>query len=147
MDLIRQIQKDGGNWYNYDVTFRRIKERDDTLPWSQVDQILYSRSLFKKTNSVRVVICEIFISSIGSRPGDREMKENNFFFGRGYEHRPTARGRFTHILGVRVMLIVEDPTVNVKYRTAIKALFFTLICVLNVKWASFMFINIHILSY
>ena len=51
MDLIRQIQKDGGDWYNYDVTFRRTKERDDTLPWSQVDQILYSRSLFKKPNS------------------------------------------------------------------------------------------------
>lgn len=67
--------------------------------------------------------------------------------GGSYEHRPTARSRFTHILGVRVMLIVENPTVIVKYRTAIKALFFTLICVLNVKWASFMFINIHILSY
>jgi len=72
--------------------------------------------------SVRVDICEIFIRSIGSRPGDREM-EKTFFFGRSYEHHPTAKGRFKHILGVRIMLIVEDPTVIVKYRTAIKALF------------------------
>jgi hypothetical protein len=28
----------------------------------------------------RVDICEIFIPSIGSRPGDREMEENNIFW-------------------------------------------------------------------
>ena len=52
-----------------------------------------------------------------------EKWKKTIFFGRSYEHHPTAKGRFKHILGVRVMLIVEDPTVIVKYRTAIKALF------------------------
>jgi hypothetical protein len=33
--------------------------------------------------SVRVDICEIFIPSIGLRPGDREMEEY-IFFGRRY---------------------------------------------------------------
>ena len=48
--LIRTICKDGGNWYYYDTTFRRTKLTDDTLPWSQVDQILFSRCLIKKSS-------------------------------------------------------------------------------------------------
>ncbi|VDI06524.1 Hypothetical predicted protein [Mytilus galloprovincialis] len=45
MDLIRQIQKDGGDWYFYDVNFRQLMQNDDTLSWSYVDQILHTRSL------------------------------------------------------------------------------------------------------
>ncbi|CAC5357790.1 unnamed protein product [Mytilus coruscus] len=45
MDLIRQIQKDGGDWYFYDVNFRQSMQNDDTLSWSYVDQILHTRSL------------------------------------------------------------------------------------------------------
>lgn len=60
MDLIRSLQKDGGDWYNYDVTFRKAKQADISLSWRQVDQVLYSRALMKKlggpsitTNSFR----------------------------------------------------------------------------------------------
>lgn len=60
MELIRSIQKDGGDWYNYDVTFRKAKQADISLSWRQVDQVLYSRALMKKlggpsitTNSFR----------------------------------------------------------------------------------------------
>ncbi|CAC5391431.1 unnamed protein product [Mytilus coruscus] len=35
MDLIRQIQKDGGDWYFYDVNFRQSMQNDDTLSWSR----------------------------------------------------------------------------------------------------------------
>lgn len=45
IDLIRQIQKDGGDWYFYDTNFRQIMQNDDTLSWSYVDQVLHTRSL------------------------------------------------------------------------------------------------------
>lgn len=48
MDLIRSLQKDGGDWYNYDATFRKAKQADISLSWRQVDQVLYSRALIKK---------------------------------------------------------------------------------------------------
>lgn len=48
MDLIRSLQKDGGDWYKYDVTFRKAKQADISLSWRQVDQVLYSRTLMKK---------------------------------------------------------------------------------------------------
>lgn len=48
MDLIRSIQKDGGDWYSYDVTFRKAKQADSSLYWRQMDQVLYSRALMKK---------------------------------------------------------------------------------------------------
>lgn len=48
MNLIRSLQKDGGDWYNYDATFRKAKQADISLSWRQVDQVLYSRSLMKK---------------------------------------------------------------------------------------------------
>lgn len=48
MDLIRSLQKDGGDWYNYDATFRKAKQADISLSWRQVDQVLYSRTLIKK---------------------------------------------------------------------------------------------------
>lgn len=44
-DLIRQIHKDGGDWYFYDVNFRQTLQNDDTLSWSYVDQILHTRAL------------------------------------------------------------------------------------------------------
>lgn len=44
-DLIRQIHKDGGDWYFYDVNFRQTVQNDDTLSWSYGDQILHSRAL------------------------------------------------------------------------------------------------------
>jgi hypothetical protein len=47
MDLIRQIQKDGGDWFFYDVQFRQAMQNDDTLSWSMVDQVLYTRALNK----------------------------------------------------------------------------------------------------
>lgn len=48
MNLIRSLHKDGGDWYNYDATFRKAKQADISLSWRQVDQVLYSRSLMKK---------------------------------------------------------------------------------------------------
>lgn len=45
MDLIRQINKDGGDWYFYDINFRQSMQNDDTLSWSYVDQVLHTRAL------------------------------------------------------------------------------------------------------
>jgi hypothetical protein len=48
MDLIRSLQKDGGDWYHYDTTFRKAKQADSSMSWRQIDQVLYSRALMKK---------------------------------------------------------------------------------------------------
>lgn len=48
MHLIRSIQKDGGDWFHYDVTFRKARQGDLTMSWRHVDQVLYSRALMKK---------------------------------------------------------------------------------------------------
>lgn len=48
MDLVRSLQKDGSDWYNYDVTFLKAKHANMSLSWRQVDQVLYSRALMKK---------------------------------------------------------------------------------------------------
>ena len=45
MDLIRQIHKDGGDWFFYDTNFRQFMQNDDTLSWSFVDQVLHTRAL------------------------------------------------------------------------------------------------------
>lgn len=52
MDLIRQIHKDGGDWFFYDVNFRQAMQNDDTLSWSYVDQILHTRPLNRSKNAV-----------------------------------------------------------------------------------------------
>nr|XP_022311604.1 uncharacterized protein LOC111116868 [Crassostrea virginica]XP_022311605.1 uncharacterized protein LOC111116868 [Crassostrea virginica]XP_022311606.1 uncharacterized protein LOC111116868 [Crassostrea virginica] len=45
MDLVRQIHRDGGDWFFYDVNFRQAMQNDDTLSWSFVDQVLHTRAL------------------------------------------------------------------------------------------------------
>lgn len=52
MDLIRQIHKDGGDWFFYNVNFRQAMQNDDTLSWSYVDQILHTRALNRSKNAV-----------------------------------------------------------------------------------------------
>ena len=42
---LRQIHKDGCDWYVYGVHFRQSLQNDDTLSWSYVDQILHTRAL------------------------------------------------------------------------------------------------------
>lgn len=44
IDLIRSLKKNGGDWFNYDVTFRKAKKADISLSWRQTDQVLYSRA-------------------------------------------------------------------------------------------------------
>lgn len=52
MDLIRQVHRDGGDWYFYDTNFRQARQNDDTLSWGTVDQVLHTRALNKhKQNS------------------------------------------------------------------------------------------------
>lgn len=52
MDLIRQIQKDGGDWFFYDVNFRQAMQNYNTLSWSYVDQILHTRALNRSKTAV-----------------------------------------------------------------------------------------------
>lgn len=74
MDLIRQIQKDGGDWFFYDVNFHQAMQNDETLSsiavppllnlwqvlrvcriwstWLHVDQILHTRDLNRSKNAV-----------------------------------------------------------------------------------------------
>lgn len=52
MDLIRQIHKDRGDWFFYEVNFRQAMQNDDTLSWSYEDQILHIRALNRSKNAV-----------------------------------------------------------------------------------------------
>lgn len=61
MDLIRSLQKDGGDWYNYDATFRKAKQADISLSWRQVDQVLYSRALMKKMRGGGLFECIVYL--------------------------------------------------------------------------------------
>ena len=54
MDLVRSIQKDGGDWYHYDMSFRKSRQADVSISWRQVDQVLYSRALMKKLGGASV---------------------------------------------------------------------------------------------
>ena len=51
-DLIRQIQKDCGDWYFNDVNFRQTLQNYDTLSWSYADQILHARALNRNITTV-----------------------------------------------------------------------------------------------
>jgi len=70
-DIIRQIHKDGGDWYFYDVNFRQTLQNDDTLYWSYVDQILYTRALNRnitKQNNMQIKIQQSPYSNIKPFP-------------------------------------------------------------------------------
>lgn len=49
-DLIRQIYKDGGDWYFYDINFRQNMQNDGALSWNCVDQLLHTRALSRNQN-------------------------------------------------------------------------------------------------